>query len=402
MYCYYFILGQNKNLSIVEVLNRPEIKRLKLNKKAVFLIENVLFLETDLEIDVKKLINSLGGTIKIGKIEKIYKDFSEIKPRDVVKLIKNRDGKIPFGFSTVAVKSRRFLKNLAISVKKDFRSNKINSRWIEAKDLELSSVVVVKNKIVEKGAEIYLFKGEKTVYMGKTLAVQDFESYSKRDYGRPGRDVSSGMIPPKLAQIMINLTGVRPDDIFLDPFCGSGTFLQEAALMGQKNIIGSDISEKAVKDSQQNMKWLKENYKIEDFDFNLFQEDVCKIAGSIKKNSIDGIATEPYLGPTIRHGEIDKVKRELKDLYIKAFSEIKKIVKSDGKVVIILPALNLGKKLMYLEILDDVKRQGFNVARFVSQDFGHLIRTEKRGSILYMRPTPNQRVAREIFIFRRK
>jgi tRNA G10 N-methylase Trm11 len=402
MYCYYFILGQNKNLSIVEILNRPEIKRLKLNKKAIFLIENVLFLETELEIDVKRLITLLGGTIKIGKIEKTYKDFSEIKPRDVVKIIKNRDGKIPFGFSTVSVKSRRFLKNLAISIKKDFRSNKINSRWIEAKDLELSSVVVVKNKIIEKGAEIYLFKGEKKIYMGKTLAVQDFESYSKRDYGRPGRDISSGMIPPKLAQIMINLTGVQPNDIFLDPFCGSGTFLQEAILMGQKNIIGSDISEKAVKDSRENIKWLKEEYTLEEFEFNLFQKDICEISDTIKKGSIDGIATEPYLGPTARHGEIDKLKSELKKLYIKAFSEIKKIVKIDGKVVIILPALNLGKKLMYLDILDDIKRQGFNVAKFIPQDLEHLIRVDKRGSILYMRPTPNQRVAREIFIFRRK
>jgi len=57
---------------------------------------------------------------------------------------------------------------------------------------------------------------------------------------------------------------------------------------------------------------------------------------------------------------------------------------------------------MYLDILDDIKRHGFNVAKLIPQDLEHLIRTDKRGSILYMRPTPNQRVAREIFIFRRK
>ncbi len=402
MYCYYFILGQNKNLSIVEVLNRPEIKRLKLSKKAVFLVENVLFLEAESKINVKKLINFLGGTIKIGKIEKKYKDFSEIKAQDIVRLIKNREGKIPFGFSTVGVKSRRFLKNLAISIKKDFRSNKINSRWVEAKDLELSSVVVSKNKLIEKGAEIYLFKGRKTVYMGKTLVVQDFESYSKRDYGRPGRDVSSGMIPPKLAQIMINLAGVQPNDIFLDPFCGSGTFLQEAILMGQKNIIGSDISEKAIKDSRQNIEWLKSNFRLKIEGFRLINKDVRKISEVIKSDSIDGIATEPYLGPTFRHEQIGEVKRELSELYIGAFKEFRKIVKSGSKIAIIIPALNVGKKLMHLEILESVKKQGFQVARFVPKEFEDLIRVDKRGSILYIRPTPNQRVAREIFIFRRK
>jgi hypothetical protein len=37
------------------------------------------------------------------------------------------------------------------------------------------------------------------------MALQDFESYSKRDYGRPARDPRTGSLPPKLAQILINL-----------------------------------------------------------------------------------------------------------------------------------------------------------------------------------------------------
>jgi len=266
---YYFILGQNKNLSIAELLNRPEIKKLQLNKKNIFLIENVLFLETDFDLDVQALINFIGGTIKIGQVRKKFKDFSEIREKDIVNLIKNREGKIPFGFSLVNVKNKKFIKKLAIGVKKNFRNEKINSRWIEAKGTELSSVAVKKNNLIDKGAEIYFFKSDKFVFMGKTLAVQDFESYSKRDYGRPGRDVFSGMVPPKLAQIMINLSAVRPQEIFLDPFCGSGTFLQEAILMGSKNIMGADISKRAIDDSHQNLEWLKENYSLKKYKLKL-------------------------------------------------------------------------------------------------------------------------------------
>ena len=58
-------------------------------------------------------------------------------------------------------------------------------------------------------------------FLGQTLVVQPFKVLSKRDFGRPARDDHSGMLPPKLAQIMINLAR-RNDDIstktILDPF----------------------------------------------------------------------------------------------------------------------------------------------------------------------------------------
>ncbi|MBT4277180.1 hypothetical protein HOD96_00310 [Candidatus Falkowbacteria bacterium] len=402
---YYFILGQNKNLSIVEILNREEIKRLKLDKKAVFLVENVLFLETDLEIDAQNLINCLGGTIKIGKIERKYKDFSEIKTEDIIELIKGKGGKVHFGFSVVGIKSKKFIKNLAINIKKDFRSEKINSRWVEAKELELSSVVVEKNKLLKKGAEIYFFRSENTVYVGKTLAVQDFEGYSKRDYGRPGRDVLSGMIPPKLAQIMINLTGIVNYNTFLDPFCGSGTFLQEAILMGQKNIIGSDISEKAISNSTENLEWLKNNWGIKSLDYELFCLDVKKLSKKIEFESVDGIATEPYLGPTSlimgRTSKIESLVQELSESYLDSFKELKKVLRKKKKLVIIFPVLK-GKDLIHLNILPQIKALGFKIDPFVPNEFSNLIQTTPRGSILYSRPTPNQRVVREIFVFEKK
>lgn len=406
MHGYFFILGQNKNLSIAELLNKPDFKGLDLTLDDMETTDRVLILRTKIEIDPAELMRSLGGTIKIGEITDKFKEVAEINVSNIIPLIKNMGGKVRFGFSLENIGNKKFIKNLAISIKKHFRAEKINSRWVEAKEAALSSVAVEKNDMIKKGAEIYLIKGSQGVYLGRTLAVQDFESYSKRDYGRPRRDVLSGMAPPKLAQIMINLAGMEKEDTFLDPFCGSGTFLQEALLMGYKNIVGSDISKKAAEDSKNNLEWLKQNYQLPTADYQLINVDVREISRKIKAESVGGIATEPYLGPTMRaenrKAKIESQIRELSDLYISAFKEFKKVLKKGGKIVIIFPAINDRGRLRYLNILEEIIKTGFEISDFVPDKVKNMIQKTSRGSLLYARPTPNQRVAREIFIFKKK
>jgi len=59
-----------------------------------------------------------------------------------------------------------------------------------------------------------------------------------------------------------NQLGGQGHESFLDPFCGSGTFLMEAALLGFSKICGSDASDKAVADTKENMEWLQNFYKV--------------------------------------------------------------------------------------------------------------------------------------------
>jgi tRNA G10 N-methylase Trm11 len=63
-----------------------------------------------------------------------------------------------------------------------------------------------------------------------TIACQDIDAYTKRDTSK-SRDMVVGMMPPKLAQIMINLATEGRKEIIYDPFCGLGTILIEAANM---------------------------------------------------------------------------------------------------------------------------------------------------------------------------
>ena len=88
----------------------------------------------------------------------------------------------------------------------------------------------------------------------RVIQVQNINAYARRDQERPARDAKVGMLPPKLAQILINLAGeLRSGATVLDPFCGTGVVLQEALLMGYR-AYGTDVSERMVEYSQRNFR----------------------------------------------------------------------------------------------------------------------------------------------------
>ena len=196
-------------------------------------------------------------------------------------------------------------------------------------------------------------------YLAKTCAIQDFESYGKRDFARPERDLKSGSMPPKLAQIMINLAQAKLTEKIYDPFCGSGTIIQEALVMGYKNVTGSDISEKAVSDTNRNLAWLERSFKTPEIKVSLI--DVRALSQQVE--DIDAIVTEPYLGPPLKGGEtreqLLKNIAELEELYIAAFEQFSKVLNKDGHVVIILPTFRAGKETLELKIQDKIKDLGF-------------------------------------------
>jgi len=62
----------------------------------------------------------------------------------------------------------------------------------------------------------------------------------------------SAAMPPKIARCMVNLARPRAGDMVLDPFCGTGSFLVEAGLIGCR-VLGSDIKRRMVMGSIQNL-----------------------------------------------------------------------------------------------------------------------------------------------------
>jgi len=289
----------------------------------------------------------LGGTVKIAKFIKEIDDLEELDSRTwQSQLNLNANKKIHFGFSLYndSWKNHKQIDLLACELKKNLKGQGYKARYVSSRQKELSSVIVKKNELL--GQELVIIKNNNNFILGITQSVQDFASYSLRDFSRPERDDRSGMLPPKLAQMMINLAGADRNKVILDPFCGSGTVLQEALLLGFKEIYGADISQKAINDSQENINWLKEKRKIS-AKIKLQKTDVKSLANNFKNESIDLIVTEPFMGDArFVHNQkniknLASLKTELQNLYTAAFKQFKIILKKDGQVVFVFPIFNI-------------------------------------------------------------
>jgi tRNA G10 N-methylase Trm11 len=391
---YFFVLGNNPTLSIAElsVVFVKEETKFNLSDSG-----NILIVESNKKIDPESLIKRLGGTIKIGEII-IEKEINnkEQALEEIKKLIKTGQGKYKFGISYYG--QRNFnTKPLGMEIKKHLRKQDISARWVVSREQTLSSVVVHQNKLIEKGIEIVLIEQEKGFMIGRTLAVQPFKELSFRDYGRPARDDRSGMLPPKLAQIMINLSQAKQSDIILDPFCGSGTILTEAMIMGNKNLIGTDISEKAVKDTQKNTEWIRKKFQLSIVNFQLFNKSVTELSKTITRQSIDRIITEPYLGPQRGRINFIKVKKELEELYTEALKEFGEILKPNGRIVMIWPMFFATRNSEL--ITPDLN--GFRIVNPIPKEIldNKNFKLTNRKTIIYGRE--GQRIWREIVILER-
>lgn len=325
---YLFKLGHQPELS------KAEIKALfnAHNIEAEFLfVNNNFFAKTSQKIDVNLLNKELGGTIYIAK--KICDSLDHVI--EIAKyLSETTDGKI--AFSIHGKKKRE-----ALAVKKLLKSQGRSVRYIEYKN----TATIVYNSLDKKGTDISIIDSE----LYATVSVQDINEYAERDFGKPGADGFSGMLPPKLARIMINIGRGELDGksieqcILLDAFCGSGVVLLEALNLGYKNILGSDLSQKAVDDTTKNIEWYTKQQHLE-VTSKVTLQDAQTMSELYDENAIDLIISEPYMGKPLRGNEKYKTleiqAEELSKLYTNSLKEISKILKPGGVTVFLVPTFH--------------------------------------------------------------
>ena len=276
----------------------------------------------------------------------------------------------------------------------------------EFNSLSLASVVVTKNLLLQKGAEICILVSKNNIFTAKTLTVQDFEDYGRRDYQRPVRDEKQGMIPPKVAQIMLNLSGCKNGACILDPFCGIGTLVQEGLLLGFR-MIGSDINKTAIKGSEQNLEWFRNRYKIAPGKYGLETSDATEVADLIGKSGqkINAIVTESTLGPIYgqypKQEEVAKNFKDLQKLYTESFKEFAKFLPSKGRIVMCIPAYRKNRdQYEMFPTLDFAEPLGYNLVDIISPAIFKKLKFLKltaRNTAIYDRK--DQIVAREIVMF---
>lgn len=383
---YFFVLGNHPALSIAELYGKLSIT------SGQYLAPDIFVAEIEENIEARNLIKSIGGTIKIGRIiETLSNKSNDIFEASLESFAQvKKTGKFNFGISLYG-NAKIDGKRISLALKQELKNQGVSCRFVVSREKTLSSVVVEQNKLLTSGQElVYIVQGL-NILLGVTEAVQLFKELSARDYGRPARDDRSGMLPPKLAQMMINISGVEKKEMLLDPFCGSGTILTEAMLMGYENIIGSDISSKAIEDTRKNIKWTleKTHNKVEP---TLKVLDARQLSKFIKRDSVKAIVTETYLGP--QRGEIDfkKVSSELTVLYNQTIKEMFLVLKKGGRAVIALPAFIIAGRPQLLS----VEIKPLLPVDIIPIDIQIQTGITERGTFLYGRP--DQRVWREIIV----
>ncbi len=297
------------------------------------------------------LQDKLGGTQKLGTvvgiIEKLDKnELAAFLSADLIEQVP--EGKIHFGFSiygenqSKVMAARDTLKNLGFELKTHLKEAGRSARYVISREATLSSVVLKNNDLLTKGAEFVFLIRENDIVIGKSLAAQDVDVWSHRDMERPRRNAKQGMLPPKLARMMVNLTGVEGKKLgtVLDPFCGSGTVLMEAGLLGAKALIGGDVAPMAVNDTQVNLEWIKKEAE-EVPEPTLYTMRASDLGNAIPEDSVDVIVTETYLGRPRKGNEsredIEQTLSYVKTIYEESFGALKNVLKSGGTVLLTSP-----------------------------------------------------------------
>lgn len=336
---YYFLLGAAQALAYEELAiylgaNFPD---------SAVSFEKAPFAKVTAKkaLPIESIQARLGGVVKIGIEVFRQKDLATTIATDLKNNAQRR-------FSLSAIKPNYPLEAVAKTIKREAQELDHVVSYRLAKSAYLSVAMNNTNEYCIAGEEVIAF-----------LTLQDIEAWNRRDYARPRIDAKSGMLPPKIARMLVNLALPHPDlSTLYDPFCGSGTILAEAKMLGH-TVIGSDISARAVEDATINLEWLAREYK-QDSRVEVSQQDVHH-AHLPPGVLADAIVFEGYLGPpNIREAQIANQLKGMNKLYLGAFKQLHKLLKQKGMIVAALPSYVSGDTLKTLDaLIDRTQRLGY-------------------------------------------
>lgn len=404
MSLFAFILGREYKLSLAELIHVFGQQNLRDFSEEIAIFE--------LEKLDSKAILTLGGTTRIIQI------MSETTPEsfatDAFEILSKKEKNSKFSFALAAFGLRFPLADAGMRIKKTLTKN-FSVRLLNAKNENIHSAVFKREKLAKTGTEISLIHIADKNYLGFSLACQDIDAYSRRDTAK-NRDMITGMMPPKLVQMMINFLSknVQKNGVY-DPFCGLGTTLIEAVNRGITTVFGSDISREMVTNSEESLTNFIAEEKIwqerirtaggtpqKDFS-NLVVKVFLLDATIIEKAFIDeknpkniNIISEGYLGRIMRKEEMTQdivfsERRAISRLYEKFFQSLAR-AKFSGEIVMSFPFWKVQNVYVFLENISEIVEQnGFKIESLLPRE---LELNTKNGSLLYRRESQN--VGREI------
>jgi tRNA G10 N-methylase Trm11 len=213
------------------------------------------------------------------------------------------------------------------------------------------------------------------------------------------------MLPPKLAQIIINLTCPPTGSTVLDPFCGTGVVLQEALLMNF-GVYGTDIDKRMIEYSEENLRWLEAKFpnrmsrhNPKSIIYNLEIGDATNHHwfNSSALRSLPSalvVAGETYLGkplskepsPDLLHTIMEECER----IHRGALDNLHRQLPKGTRLCLAVPAWRVKNGFKHLRTLDYLRELGYNRIEF---------KFAKQQELIYFRE--DQLVARELVVLER-
>ncbi|MEO5627908.1 MAG: hypothetical protein ABIQ89_03395 [Candidatus Saccharimonadales bacterium] len=339
----------------------------------------------------------LGGSIKLAKV------LTHINvtawPQVVRYIAKNLsdyiqdmpEGKIRLGLNVYDFRiDVREINRTGLELKKAIKKAGRSVRVVPNTGLELNSAQSMHNQLAgPTGLELIIVKDGNTTILAQVTDSQDINTYAARDQARPKRDARVGMLPPKLAQIIVNLAGESKTRL-LDPFCGTGVILQEATLDGY-NAYGTDLEPRMIDYTKANLEWLNEKWPSD----RSFVVEAGDATNHLWKEPFDVVAGETYLGRPFTtepaRDILEQTIREVDTIHRKFLKNLAKQTQYGFTMCLAIPAWMTKNGFKHLPTLDSLEDLGYTRISFVHT------RSE---DLIYHRE--GQFVGRELVVLTRK
>lgn len=251
-------------------------------------------------------ITRLGGSLKTGRVilhlpRGTWTNVHRAILDHYVAKWNTSEHKITLGISAYDMRVQpRDIQRTGVMLKKALKSRGVSLRVLPNSGAELNTATSHHNKLglSANKVELLVVGGKDgSVIVAESTGAQNITALAARDQGRPKRDAFVGMLPPKLAQIILNLAVGTTDPRHtrvLDPFCGTGVVLQEGALLGYE-MSGSDLSDKMIEFSKANIDWLMKGGHVDGTVAEISQGDAMTHRWG-NADKLTAIACESYLG----------------------------------------------------------------------------------------------------------
>jgi len=173
---------------------------------------------------------------------------------------------------------------------------------------------------------------EDRCYFGRVLFTIERRAFDARNPGK--RDFfHPGVMMPRMARTLVNISLAQPGDTLLDPFCGTGGILIEADLLGIR-AVGSDFDPLMVAGSRKNLSGAA-----------VMVADATVIP--VSDHSVDAVVTDLPYGQSVCIRKTDT----MDTLYRQTLSEIRRVLKPRSRAVVVTHKDIAGIAGHYLHIL---------------------------------------------------